>query len=157
MAKLTPTQRMQRLEKLAWLLDASIRLPGTRFRFGLDGLVGLVPGIGDLIGALVSLYIMFQSARAGAPGSVLLRMLGNIVIEALVGLVPLLGDVFDMAFRANLRNVALLRNYQQQPATVHRESRGRLWLVVLAAVLVLIVLTCLVAGLFNLLLGAVSG
>ncbi len=133
MTALTPHQRLQRLDKLAWLLDANFRVPGTQFRFGLDGLIGLIPGVGDVIGAVFSAYIMVQSARSGASAALLLRMVGNILIEALVGLVPVLGDLFDIAFRANLRNVALLRAHLQAPQPVQRQSNGLLWAILAIA------------------------
>ncbi len=138
MRAVSPQQRLQHLERIAWLLDSSVRVPGTQFRFGLDGLVGLVPGIGDLIGVVFSVYIMIQSARAGAPSSVLSRMGLNILLEAIVGLVPLFGDLFDIVFRANVRNVALLRDYQQQSGPVKQRSRGLLVSTVMVALAICI-------------------
>lgn len=97
-----------RLRRLAWLLDSSIRVPGTNYTFGVDALVGLFPVLGDVLGALVSGYIVVEAARLGAPRSLLARMALNIAIEALVGAVPVAGDLFDAAWKANLRNVDLL-------------------------------------------------
>ena len=102
------TARLARLRKLAWLLDAQFSLPGTRFRFGLNGLFGLAPVSGDLLLGLVSLYMVNEARRMGAPRALLGRMLANVGIEVVGGAVPILGDVFDMAFKANLRNLALL-------------------------------------------------
>lgn len=114
--------RMRRLRALAKVMDSSIRVPGTNFRFGLDAVVGLVPGLGDVFGALVSGYIVFESARFGASGPTLIRMLGNIGVEALLGAVPALGDLFDAAFRANNRNVRLLEDHVVEPTHVSRRS-----------------------------------
>jgi hypothetical protein len=132
------------LERLAWWLDSSIVVPGTRFRIGLDALIGLVPGIGDLVGTALSAYIVAAAARRGLPGSVLLRMAFNVGLEAIVGAVPILGDLFDAAWKANQRNVALLRQYAAVPRRARTQSRlvVGLWLVVLlviAAVFVLLV------------------
>src|SRR5918999_2546085 len=98
----------RRLARLAWLLDNSIPLPGTRFRIGIDAIIGLVPGLGDLLGVLLSSYIVREAARLGAPPSVLTRMAFNVAPEGLVGLVPVVGDVFDAAWKANQRNLVLL-------------------------------------------------
>ncbi len=101
--------RLRSLDKLAQLLDTALSIPGTRFRIGLDGLLGLVPGVGDTLGAVFSAYIIFEAARLGFPKGILLRMSGNVAIETVVGAVPILGDIFDIAWKANVRNVALLR------------------------------------------------
>lgn len=101
--------RLHDLEALALLLDDRFRIPGTSIRFGVDGLVGLVPGIGDVATTLVSLYLVARARDLGLPGSVLMRMLGNVAIDSVVGAIPLLGDVFDVAFKANRRNIELLK------------------------------------------------
>lgn len=103
------------LERLAWYLDNSIPIPGLNARIGLDPLLGLLPGIGDTIGALLSSYILAAAARLGAPKSVLLKMAFNIAVEAVAGALPVLGDFFDMAWKANQRNVQLLGDYLDQP------------------------------------------
>jgi len=114
------TQR--RLNWLAWLLDSSIRLPGTRLTIGLDPLIGIFPVIGDLIGVLLSSYIIGEAARLGAPKIVLARMAFNVGIEGLAGIVPLAGDVFDAAWKANQRNVQLLNAWLDQPKKTARSS-----------------------------------
>ncbi len=93
------------IEKLAWLMDRSI--PIGRWKIGLDGIIGLIPGFGDLVGALISGVIVAAGIRAGLPRSAVARMVANVGIEALVGVVPFLGDLFDMGFKANTRNVAI--------------------------------------------------
>ncbi|MDQ5873048.1 MAG: DUF4112 domain-containing protein [Acidobacteriota bacterium] len=95
------------VEKLAWLMDRSI--PIGRWKIGLDGIIGLVPGFGDLVGAVISGVIVAAGIRAGLPRSAIARMVANVGIEAVVGIVPFLGDLFDMAFKANTRNVEIYR------------------------------------------------
>lgn len=102
---------LQRLERFARLMDAALRIPGTNRRIGLDGLFGLMPGLGDSFTAILALYPILEAARLGAPTSLLLRMVGNVGVDALVGAVPLAGDVFDVLFKANIRNVELLRQH----------------------------------------------
>jgi hypothetical protein len=110
------TGRLRRLRRIAWVIDAALRLPGTRFRFGLNSLIGLPPGVGDAAMAVTSLYFVFEAVRLGAPRGILFRMLGNIAIEAVLGAVPLIGDLLDVAWKANLRNIELLeRHYGIQP------------------------------------------
>lgn len=97
------------LERLARLMDASFTLPGTNIRMGLDGLVGFIPGIGDTIGLAVAAYIVVRAHKLGVPTGTLAHMIWNIFIDWLIGLVPLVGDFFDIAFKANLKNIALLK------------------------------------------------
>jgi hypothetical protein len=105
------TRRLRRVKALAWLLDAAFRLPGTKFRLGIDALVGLIPGGGNVIMAVVSLYIVWEAWRIGVPGGLLARMVANVALETVADTVPLVGDVFDAAFKANLRNVALIERH----------------------------------------------
>jgi hypothetical protein len=104
----------RRLERLAWLLDAQFVLPGTGFRFGADAILGLVPGVGDAIGAGLSAWLIVEAQRLGAPNTLLARMVANLMLDAAVGAVPVLGDVFDAAFKANLRNMRLLRRHLEE-------------------------------------------
>ncbi len=103
--------RLARLRRLAWLLDAQFGLPGTRFRFGLNSLFGLAPVAGDALLGLVSLYIVWEARKLGAPNGLLARMLANVAVEVGGGAIPVLGDLFDVAFKANLRNLALLEGW----------------------------------------------
>jgi hypothetical protein len=112
----------ERLRFLAWLLDSSIRIPGTRFTIGIDALIGLVPFVGDLIGVLISSYIVGEARRLGVGRSTLARMTFNIALEGLVGLIPFAGDVFDAAFKANQRNVRLLESWIERPQRAERAS-----------------------------------
>jgi len=104
-------ERVARLDALATLLDTAFILPGTNVRFGFDALIGLVPGIGDAITTAISLYIVHEARQLGAPAHLILRMLANVVIDGFVGAVPLVGDAFDVLWRANRRNVRLLREW----------------------------------------------
>ena len=131
-------RELERLKSLSRLLDTAIAIPGTRYRFGLDAIVGVVPGIGDAIGAIFSLYIIFQAARMGVPKATLARMLGNVGIDTLVGEIPLLGDLFDVGFKSNIRNLALIEQHVDQPAAARAQS-GRLLLGLGIGLLVLLV------------------
>jgi hypothetical protein len=111
--------RTRRVRMLGKLLDNSIPIPGTPWKIGLDPIIGLIPGIGDLVGAALSGYIILEAARANASTLTLARMLMNVGIDTLVGAVPALGDVFDAAWKANTKNVALLeRHLALQPASI---------------------------------------
>ena len=112
----------ERLRDLARLLDEAIRIPGTNIRIGLDALLGLLPGGGDVAGGLFSGLIILQAARAGAPTAILSRMLGNVLIDVIIGAIPLLGDLFDVAWRANSRNVRLLESWRERPVSTKRAS-----------------------------------
>ena len=98
-----------RLDRLADLLDSRFRIPGTGIRFGLDGLLGLVPGIGDTLTLLPSAWLVWRAWRMGLPRRDIARMAANTGVDYAVGLVPILGDIFDVAFKGNRRNIALLR------------------------------------------------
>jgi hypothetical protein len=106
----TPSRedRLARIDALSRLLDTAFVIPGTNIRFGVDALIGLVPGIGDAITTVMSLYIVSEARALGAPPLLIARMLANVALDGFVGAVPLVGDAFDVAFRANRRNMALL-------------------------------------------------
>ncbi len=108
---------MRRLDRFAHLLDRAVRVPGTNWRIGLDGIAGFVPGVGDALTTLIAVYPILEAWRLGAPPKLLLRMLANVGIDGLAGSVPVAGDLFDVAFKANSRNVALLREHlaRRQP------------------------------------------
>ena len=99
--------RLQRLRALSRLLDSAIPLPGG-YRIGLDGIIGLIPGFGDIAGSIASSYIIIESARLGASTATLLRMVMNVLVESVVGLIPFLGDLFDIVWEANEKNMALM-------------------------------------------------
>ena len=126
-----------RARALGRLLDSAFRVPGTRFRFGLDPILGLVPGLGDAVAGGMGFYLLIVAFRAGAPPVVILRMFLNVGVDLLLGAVPLLGDLLDAGYKANLRNLALLERFIEHPEAT--KQRSLLLLLVLGAVLVLVV------------------
>jgi hypothetical protein len=132
---------LERLRTLTALFDQAFGIPGTRFRFGLDALFGLVPGLGDLAGALVAVYALQVARRLRAPSEIQLHMLSNIALDALIGTVPLLGDIFDFVFKAQTRNLALLDGWLKTPHKTANRSRRGLILVPAAIILVFATLT----------------
>ena len=113
---LTREQRLARLDALAKLLDVAFIVPGTNVRYGIDGLIGLIPVIGDIITTAISLWLVREARALGAPWHLTMRMLGNVALDGVVGAVPLVGDAFDVMFRANVRNVKLLHRWlEKQP------------------------------------------
>lgn len=138
----------ERAERLSRLLDTAIGIPGTRIRFGLDGLIGLMPGIGDAVGLLLGGWFLLEGARAGAPAATLLRMAGNLAIDALIGVVPLLGDVLDIAFKANRRNARLLIEHLDR--VEGRRPAPRRWQGYLLAAALVAVLLLAIYGLWRL-------
>jgi len=135
----TPEERevRRRLEFVAWLLDSSIPVPGTRMTVGLDAIIGLVPVIGDLIGVLASSIILFEANRIGVGRAVMARMTFNVAVEGLVGLIPFAGDLFDAGWKANQRNVRLLTQWMEQPHKAERSSRQFVVLFVVGLLLLL--------------------
>lgn len=126
------------MRRLAWLLDDSIRLPGG-YRIGLDGLVGLIPGLGDAAGLAASSYILFLARRFHIPRVVMARMIGNVLLESIIGVIPVLGDLFDFAFKANRRNIALMEQYFVDERRLRQNSWSRVIMVgvIVIAVIVL--------------------
>ena len=141
-----PNDSLRRAQVVASVLDDAIRVPGTDIRFGIDPLVGLVPGLGDLLGGAASMYIILEAARAGAPASVLARMALNVGVDTLVGSVPILGDLFDFAWKSNARNVKLLARHVQAPAQTRRASTALV--VFLLAAIALVVVGVSVLGIY---------
>lgn len=139
MARNTPPSReteVQRLRRLAHVLDEAVRLPGG-YRIGLDGIVGAVPGVGDSLGAVVSVYIVTAAARLGVPTVYLLRMILNIGLDMLVGLIPVLGDLFDFVWKANTRNLALLEKGLGRASRGKKGEQRLIFLIVILAALVI--------------------
>lgn len=124
--------------------DDAVRIPGTTVRVGLDPLLGLVPGLGDALGGLVAGYVMLTALLAGAPPALAGRMLVNLALDTTLGAVPLLGDLFDIGFRANRRNLALFERWLDEPGRTHRSSR--LVLAGLVGTVVLVIAATLYAG-----------
>jgi uncharacterized protein DUF4112 len=113
-ANLTREQRLARLDAIAKLLDIAFILPGTKIRYGIDGIIGLIPVVGDLIATALSLWLVREARALGAPWHITARMLGNVAIQGVVGAVPVAGDAFDVLFRANMRNARMLRRWMDR-------------------------------------------
>lgn len=126
----TPSPSLAAVRRFAYWLDAGIRVPGTNLRFGLDPIIGLIPGIGDAAGAILAGWILVEAVRLGASRATLVRMAGNVALDAGLGAVPLIGDIFDFAWKANLRNVALLERHLAAPVRAQRADRSFVALVI---------------------------
>jgi hypothetical protein len=113
-ANLTREQRLARLDAVAKLLDIAFIVPGTKIRYGIDGIIGLIPVVGDIIATALSLWLVREARALGAPWHVTARMLGNVAVQGVIGTVPVAGDAFDVLFRANMRNVRLLRRWMDR-------------------------------------------
>jgi hypothetical protein len=111
---LSREQRLARLEMIAKVLDVAFVLPGTKIRYGVDGIVGLIPIVGDVIATALSLWVVYEARALGAPWHVTARMLGNVAFQGVVGTVPVAGDAIDVLFRANMRNARLLRGWLEK-------------------------------------------
>jgi Domain of unknown function (DUF4112) len=108
---LSREQRLARLEAIAKLLDVAFILPGTNVRYGIDGIIGLIPVVGDIIATALSLWLVHEARALGAPWHITARMLGNVAVQGVVGTVPVVGDAIDVLYRANMRNARLLRRW----------------------------------------------
>jgi hypothetical protein len=104
---------LNRIRKLSRLMDTAIGIPGTKFRIGIDPIIGLVPGAGDIVSTAFSAYIIYLATRFGLPSKDLRKMIFNIGLEAAVGTVPLVGDMFDAYYKSNIRNLAILEQHLQ--------------------------------------------
>jgi predicted aconitase with swiveling domain len=109
---------LNRLRKLSYWMDQSFTIPVINKKIGFDGIIGLVPGVGDALGSFVTAYIIGEAVRLGVPKRILALMAGNLVLDAVVGAIPIVGDIFDVAFKANLRNLQLLENHLSQRSSV---------------------------------------
>ncbi len=123
---------LKQIEFLAKLMDSRFRVPGTDIRFGLDGIIGLIPVAGDLSTFAVSGYMLIILARNGASGFLLARMILNVLIDAVVGMIPFLGDLFDVAFKANMRNLRLMQEHY-----IEGRHRGTAWKLIIPVLIVL--------------------
>ena len=147
---------LKRLRRLSHLLDNAIPIPGTRYRIGLDPLLGLLPGGGDFLGAALSLYIMLESSRLGVPRSILVQMVTNILFDTVSGTVPVLGDLFDVAWKANSKNIALLENHLDIPQSGKKADGLFLALLIGGVLLVVVVVAAISVMILRLLLGLIS-
>lgn len=122
-----PEDSLRRLRRIARVMDDAVEIPLLGVRVGLDPLLGLLPGAGDILGAAVGGWIVVTAARLGAAPVVVARMLLNVGVDALAGAAPLLGDVFDIAFKANRRNLDILEEHVRDPTATRRRSRVVVW------------------------------
>jgi hypothetical protein len=125
---------LKNLNSLAKLMDSQFKIPGTNIKFGLDALIGLVPGAGDFATFLISGYMITVLAKNGASGFVLARMVLNVVVDSLFGAIPILGDIFDVAFKANQRNMKLMQQHY-----VEGRHKGSAWKVIIPVLLILLI------------------
>jgi hypothetical protein len=149
-------ETLANLRRLSNLWDRALEIPGTKWRVGLDSIVGLLPVGGDTIGLVVSIYILWQVIQFGLPKTILVRMVLNILLDALVGSVPFLGDLFDTAWKANTKNVNLLEAHLKQPQLSQKADRQFLFLLFGGLILGLLVLTILATIVLTLVLRALS-
>ncbi len=136
------------IDRLAWYLDQAFPIPGTRYRFGWDGIIGLFPGVGETIMLFLQAGIVIAAvARYDVPAIVAVRMILNVLIDSAIGAVPLLGDLFDFFFKANTKNIALLNQVRAQQRAGRKVSKARHWGFVL---LVAMILLAVIAGVLTL-------
>ncbi len=155
MARVDRSHGLAEVEALAWLLDNSIPVPGTGGRrFGIDALIGFVPVVGDLVSGGIGLYVVWRGARLGLPRIVVARMLANSALDLAIGAIPVIGDAFDLWFKANTRNLRLIRQFLEQPDRSTRNEWIALMVLVGAVVLVVVLLGWLVIAVISALLGA---
>ena len=129
--------KLDRLRRISRVLDNAIPVPGTKLRLGLDPILGLLPGGGDTITGGISAYIVVEAARMGIPREVLLKMVGNIVIDSFAGTIPVLGDLFDVGWKSNLKNIELLEKHLQITESTKSDKLLIIGLILLLAVIVL--------------------
>lgn len=122
-------EQLDRLRSLVRFLETAVRIPGTRIRFGADAVIGLIPGLGDLAGGMLSALVITEAVRANVPVAVIYRMLGNVAIDLLGGAVPVAGDIFDVFWKSGVRNLTLLERYHAHPAKVAASAHRTLWMV----------------------------
>ena len=152
-----PDSQVRNARALARVLDSAVGIPGTPIRIGLDAILGLIPGGGDVAAAALSGYIVLTAARRGVPTPVIARMLVNVLADTAIGSIPILGDLFDVAFKANQKNVDLLERHDRAPGTVRRQSKGVVVSVVAAIAIIALGVGVLAFFLARLLWGALNG
>jgi hypothetical protein len=138
----TVPNRVKNLELLSRIMDSQFSIPGTNFRFGLDPLIGLVPGAGDVVTFFISGFMVMILAQNGASGFLLARMMLNVMIDSLVGSIPFLGDLFDFGFKANQANLRLMREHY-----VEGRHRGSSWKLIIPVLVILLLFICSIAWL----------
>ncbi|OWY64046.1 hypothetical protein B7486_49460 [cyanobacterium TDX16] len=147
---------IQRLRKLTHLMDNAIAIPGTKFRIGLDPILGLLPGAGDFIGTALSAYIVLEAVRLGLPKETLGKMVSNILLESVVGTVPIVGDWFDFAWKANVKNLELIETHLGVTNITKPTNHWLMFLLVVGFLIIGIGLVTFSVLVFKLLLNAVT-
>ncbi|GAB4138938.1 MAG: hypothetical protein Fur0046_13800 [Cyanobacteria bacterium J069] len=147
---------LQRIRTLAHLLDNAIPIPGTPYRFGLDPIMGMIPGGGDVVGLFLSAYLVLESLRFRLPTQTLLRMVGNLALDGILGLLPGMGDLFDAVWKSNARNLALLEAHLANPGESEAADRQTVALIAIAVVAIVGGIALLMASLLNALLVALG-
>ncbi len=137
---------MQRLRRLGRTLDSAIGIPGTKFRIGLDPIIGLIPGGGDTVGLILSSFIVLEGARMGASRSTLSTMAFNILLETIAGTVPVVGDIFDVTWKSNLRNIELLEEHLKIVRPEQKSNHG--FAIVLILGLAIVFVACIVVSFY---------
>ncbi|NJL40441.1 MAG: DUF4112 domain-containing protein [Leptolyngbyaceae cyanobacterium SM1_4_3] len=145
------------MRQLSHVLDNAIPIPGTGYRIGLDPILGLLPGAGDTVAGVLSAYIVVEAARMGVPRETLLRMASNIVLEVVLGSVPMLGDLFDATWKANARNIALLESHVDVPQSNRAGDHTFLILLILGLAVIILGFATFSVLMVRLLLSAISG
>jgi Domain of unknown function (DUF4112) len=134
---------LDRLRQLSHLLDNAIAIPGTNYRIGLDPILGLLPGGGDTLAAIFSAYIVLEAARLGAPRATLVKMVFNIIFDTIIGIVPVVGDLFDFAWKANTKNLTLLEEHMRSPNRRQARDEWFVWLLLAGLLIAVIAITSL--------------
>jgi hypothetical protein len=142
-------KRQQPKSSLSWLLDESIKLPGG-YRIGLDGIIGLIPGIGDIVSSGISSWLLCKAYQQGVPNLILCRMLVNILIDTFLGAIPVAGDIFDFIWKANTKNARLLEQYQETPDATYKGSASTMRVFSLILISIVVILITLIYGVVKL-------
>ncbi|KAA1258430.1 hypothetical protein LF1_09490 [Rubripirellula obstinata] len=146
------SREMQWVDRFTSTLDTKLRIPGTKIRFGLDFLLGLIPGIGDAISLGLSGMLIATMAKNGASGKLVAKMLGNVLLDSIVGTVPVLGNVFDLFYKANYRNLNLMREHYEED-----KHKGSVWPILLAVIASIVVILAATAWMFMKLFSWIGG
>jgi hypothetical protein len=141
------------MEALAWLLDNSIPIPGTGRRIGIDAIIGLVPGLGDVVSGGLGILVVARGVQLGLPGVVVARMLVNVALDFVIGSIPIIGDAFDLWFKANQRNVGLVRRYSLTPGASTAPQWGFFIAILAGMVLLAVAMVWLLAELLGTVIG----
>jgi hypothetical protein len=149
--------RLKRMRQLSRVLDSAIVIPGTKQRMGLDPILGLVPGGGDTISAALSAYIIIEAALMGLPRAALVRMVINLALDTVVGTLPILGDIFDVFSKANLRNMQIVENYAKAPEPSAKADNSFIFLLIVGLLAIVFLAASITVWIFGLITAAIFG